>query len=117
MEYLKILKNPVIFDDVYELLIIAPEEFSSNIQPLITHKNNIGVPTILVTTEDIYADASYNGRDEAEDIKLFIKDTIDPDGLNWGVKYVLLVGGRKGQTLEWHLLCRHLEIRWRKFCF
>jgi hypothetical protein len=96
-------ENPVNFDDVYELLIIGPEEFTSNVQPLVTHKNSINVPTIFVTCEDIFADSKYNGRDDAEDIKLFIKDTIDTEGLNWGVKYVLLVGGRVGQSLDWYV--------------
>jgi len=60
--------------ETYDMLIIAPEKFSAKLQPLIDHKNSIGVRTILDTTENIYA--TYNGRDDPEDIKLRIK-------LNW----------------------------------
>lgn len=78
--------NPMVFDDVYDLVIISPSEFSGELQPLLTHKNNFGVETIIKTTEDIYAE--YEGFDEAEEIKYFIKDTIE----NWGADYILLVG-------------------------
>jgi len=71
----------------YDMIIIAPNTFSSNIQPLIDHKNTHGVNTILKTTEDIYSE--YPGVDKPEQIKYFIKDAIE----EWGVKYVLLVGG------------------------
>ena len=79
-------KNPVIFNDEYDLVIITPSKFSQELQPLIDHKINYGVETVLKTTEDIYDE--YNGFDEAEKIKLFIKDAIE----DWGVKYVLLFG-------------------------
>ena len=75
--------------DTYELLIIAPSKFSDELQPLVEHKNSIGIATILKTTEEIYAE--YSGRDEPEKIKYFIKDAIE----QWGIKYVLLVGGLK----------------------
>ena len=77
---------PISFTDKYDLVIVAPSRFSSALQPLINHKNNNGVQTILKTTEDIYIE--YNGRDEAEQIKYFIKDAIE----KWNIKYVLLVG-------------------------
>ncbi len=79
------------FPNAYKLVIISPPEFSDALQPLVEHKNSIGVPTILKTTEEIYAD--YNGRDEAEKIKYFIKDAIE----QWGIEYVLLVGGLKSK--------------------
>ena len=74
------------FSDTYDLIIITPSKFSDALQPLVDHKNNMGVKTILKTTEDIYQE--YNGRDKPEQIKYFIKDAIE----QWGVKYVLLVG-------------------------
>jgi hypothetical protein len=52
------------------------------------------------TVQSIYP--AYNGRDEAEDIKLRIKDAIE----DWGIKYVLIAGGRKGQTLDWYVPSR-----------
>jgi hypothetical protein len=83
--------------DQYDLLIITDESFISDLQPLVDHKNSIGVNTIMESVQDIYS--SYNGLDEQEDIKLRIKDAIE----EWGVKYVLLAGGRKGQTLNWYI--------------
>jgi len=77
------------FSDAYKLLIIAPSVFADDLEPLVEHKNSIGIPTILTTTEEIYAE--YNGRDEPEKIKYAIKDAIE----QWGVEYVLLVGGLK----------------------
>ena len=78
--------NPTVFEDVYDLVIIAPSEYSDELQPLIEHKNNHDIETVLKTTEDIYN--GYVGYDDAEKIKYFIKDAIE----DWGVKYVLLVG-------------------------
>jgi hypothetical protein len=69
------------------LLVIAPSEFSNALQPLINHKNQHGIATILQTTEDIVA--TYQGRDPAEKIKYAIKDAVETKG----VTYVLLVGG------------------------
>jgi len=77
--------------NAYKLLIIAPPEFKDALQPLVEHKNEIGIPTILKTTDEIYA--SYNGRDEPEKIKYAIKDAIE----EYGIKYVLLVGGLKSK--------------------
>jgi len=79
-------KNPVVFGDDYDYLIIAPAEFSSALQPLIDHKNNLDPPvrTILTTLEEIPS----VGVDEQESIKYYIKDAIE----TWGITYVLLVG-------------------------
>ena len=78
---------PVSFPDVYDMVIIAPGMYSTQLQPLLAHKNSRGVQTVLKTTEEIYGE--YLGRDEPEKIKYFIRDAIE----NWGVKFVLLVGG------------------------
>jgi len=88
---------PLFNANSYDMLIITDEKFVSQLQPLVDHKNNIGISTILDTTQNIYP--NYDGRDDAEDIKLCIKDAIE----NWGIKYVLLAGGRKGQTYEWYV--------------
>ncbi len=74
-------------NDEYDLVIISPNIFSTDLQPLIEHKNSRNVKTILMTTEEIYD--SYPGRDKPEQIKYFIKDALD----TWNIKYVLLVGG------------------------
>ena len=73
-------------DDVYDMVIIAPSEFSDELQPLIDHKNSHEVETTFKSTEEIYNE--YDAFDEAEEIKYFIKDAIE----DWGIDYVLLVG-------------------------
>jgi len=88
---------PLFTSDAYDLLIITDSKFTSNLQPLVDHKEAMGVRTIMETVDNIYA--NYDGRDEPEDIKLFIKDAIE----DWGIKYVLLAGGRKGQTFDWYI--------------
>jgi len=79
--------TPTVFTDEYDLVIIAPEQFTAELQPLVDHKNGVGVDTFLKTTEDIYN--QYDGVDKPEQIKYFIKDAFD----NFGIRYVLLVGG------------------------
>jgi hypothetical protein len=75
--------------DAYDLVIIAPKKFEKNIQPLIDSKNQHGMNTIFKSVEDILAD--YQGHDEPEQVKYFIKYAFD----TWGIKYVLLFGGLK----------------------
>ncbi|MCK5031650.1 MAG: peptidase C25, partial [Thermoplasmatales archaeon] len=86
--------------ETYDMLIITPDKFSAKLQPLVDHKNSIGVSTILDTTENIYS--TYNGRDDPEDIKLRIKDAIE----ELDIQYVLLAGGRVEQTFDWHVPSR-----------
>ena len=93
-----------IFNDAYDLVIIAPTKFSDSLLPLVEHKENHGIKTKLVTTEEIYA--NYNGRDDAEKIKYFIKDAKE----QWGIKYVLLVGGMKGQRFKWYVPVRYSHL-------
>jgi hypothetical protein len=78
----------------YQLVIIAPKEFTKALQPLITFKTSKGMTTILVTPDDACKGTYFpaEGRDCAEKMKHFIKDAFD----QWGTTYVLLVGGRKG---------------------
>ena len=76
----------MVFGDEYDLIIISPSRFSNVLQPLIDHKNSYNVRTLLKTTEEILG--VYEGRDEPEQIKYFIKDAIE----TWNAKYVLLVG-------------------------
>jgi len=87
----KELEQPVAFDDEYALIILAPSEFSDELAPLVTHKNNRGIPTIFVSLTDIYNGVHFpvEGRDNQEKIKYFIKNSIE----NWGTSFVMLVGG------------------------
>ena len=82
-------KKPIVSNDEYDLVIICPEEWREAIQPLVEHKENHGIRTYVETVENIYA--TYEGRDGAEKVKYFIKDMIE----QYGIKYVLLIGGKK----------------------
>jgi len=53
----------------------------------------MGIRTVLVDTDEVYNQMFWQGRDDAEKIKYFIKAAIE----KWGIDYVLLVGGRKNQ--------------------
>jgi len=86
----------------YDLLIIAPEKFSSEIDPFVQHKLDNNVDTNFVTLEEIYADYT-TGRDDPENIKLFIKDEFDENDIS----YVLLIGGHIGQRRQWYVPVRN----------
>ncbi len=75
--------------DTYDLVIISPSMFSAELERLVDHKNAYDMQTFLKTTEEIYAE--YDGVDQPEKIKYFIKNAIE----TWNVTYVLLVGGLK----------------------
>ncbi len=96
----------VTFPDEYDMVIISPSAFSESIQPLITHKNSIGLTTFLKTTEEIYKE--YPGIDKPEQIKYFIKDAIE----TFGIQYVLLIGGRNGAVFEgkWLVPVRYSNV-------
>jgi len=87
-----------------DLLIISPSEFTKLLTPLAEHKNNIGVKTKIVSLDEVYDQS--NGRDNQEKIKYYIKSAVE----NWGTKYVLLVGGIKGQTSKWNLPVRYSHV-------
>jgi len=70
----------------YDMIIIAPTEYSSQLQTLIDHKNIFGLNTTFISVEEIYQ--NYQGRDEAEQIKYFIKSA----NKNYSISYILLVG-------------------------
>jgi len=90
----------------YKLLIITPSEFIDELYPLVGHKNNIGMPTRLVTLCEVYDQMYWHGRDKAEKIKYYIKTAME----EWGIEYVLLVGGMKGQLPFWYLPVRYVHI-------
>jgi hypothetical protein len=105
-------------ESTYDLVIITPEKFSSEMQRLADHKNSFGVQTTLKTTEDIYEE--FIGRDKPEQIKLFIQDALE----TWGVSYILLVGGLKSNIIakaqddvnqgskSWYLPIRYSNFQW-----
>lgn len=106
---INILRTPVQEtreDSTYRLLILAPSRFADELQPLVCHKEKMGMTTRLVTLCEIYDQMYWQGRDEAEKIKYFIKNAIE----NWGIEYVLFVGGKKGQLPFWHLPVRYVNM-------
>jgi len=86
MGLVAVKKNYVNESNDFDLVIIAPSEFSDSLSSLVDHKNNINVKTNLVFTESIYN--FFDGRDKAEQIKYFIKYAIE----EWNISYILLVG-------------------------
>ncbi|KYK33882.1 MAG: hypothetical protein AYK22_05950 [Thermoplasmatales archaeon SG8-52-3] len=90
VNYEQVFEPPVI-DQPYTFVILTPNDYISQISALVTHKNSIGVPTKLVTLNEIYAGTHFpvQGRDDQEKIKYFIKNAIE----SWATSYVMLVGG------------------------
>ncbi|MEM2583544.1 MAG: C25 family cysteine peptidase [Candidatus Thermoplasmatota archaeon] len=78
-------------NDIYDFLIIAHKNFVEELQPLVEHKESYGIRTKMVTMDEIYSGVYFEskGRDDAEKVKYFIKNAIE----EWGIKYVMLVGG------------------------
>lgn len=72
--------------DIIDLLIITPSKFTDALAPLVYHKNSIQTTTIMKTLDEIYD--SSPGRDHAEQIKYYIKQAKEAQGIS----YVLLVG-------------------------
>ena len=96
--------NPLLENkDEYDLLILTVSDFKKPLQPLVNHKEKMGTKTKLVTLNEIQ---DTNGRDTQEKIKYYIKEAIE----NWGIEYVLLVGGIKGQTTKWNLPTRYSHV-------
>ena len=108
ISYKKPLKNTFFgTNDAYDFLIICPRYFARLVKPLVRHKEKHGINTYLATLKEIYSYENIQpGRDKPEKIKLFIKDAIE----NWGIKYVLLVGGKISQTKRWHLPVRYIHL-------
>ena len=103
-------EDPIPALDTYDLLVIAPSEFISDLQPLADHKEGHGLKTFIVSLNEIYSGTHFpvQGRDDAEQIKYFIKDALE----NWGIEYVLIVGGRHGGLLaeQWWAPVRYSHL-------
>lgn len=90
--------------DQYDMVIITPKRFESAVSSLKEHKDEMGLHTMVKTTESIYKD--YTGRDEPEKIKYFIKAAIE----TYDIKYVLLVGGKQRQSSRWYVPARYSNL-------
>ncbi len=98
-------KKSLTSSDEYKVVIISPQRFARKLQRLVEHKIAIGMPTKLVTTQEIYK--NFEGRDQAEKIKYFIKSAIE----EWNTSYVLLFGGMKGQRFwTWYVPIRYSNL-------
>ncbi|MEA2054499.1 MAG: C25 family cysteine peptidase, partial [Candidatus Thermoplasmatota archaeon] len=106
-------EKPLLDNDAYDLLIVSPSEFSNALQPLVEHKESYGVKTMLVSLDEIYNGNYFTvqGRDGAEKIKYFIKDSIE----EWGIKYVMLVGDIEKMPIRyiWFIYRNGIKFYWR----
>jgi len=95
--------------NAYDLLIITPEKFSRAFERLAKFKEEHGIKTIVATLESIYK--STQGRDDAEKIKYYIKDSVE----NYGIKYVLLGGSIYKLPIRY--VTYYEEYRWKCYSF
>lgn len=75
----KLPETPMPVTSTYQLIIIAPNAFASDLKKLVDDKIAKGITTKLMTLEQIYTNYT-TGYDEPENIKLFIKDAVH----DWG---------------------------------
>ena len=87
------LKNQYFKNETYNLIIITSSYYLSDVARLRDHKTSTGIASRVVTIEDIYDGVIFplKGRDQAEQIKYFLKNALD----SWGISYVLLFGSTK----------------------
>jgi hypothetical protein len=91
IQYTEPEQTLISFDEEYDLLILTPEKYITQLQPLISHKNSRGISTKIVTLDQISSGTYFpkQGRDTIEEIKYFIKTAIE----NWNITNVLIIGG------------------------
>ena len=103
-------QQKMLYGDEFDLIIIAPSWFQKSLEPLVEHKNNHDIKTIMITLRDIYKSKYFDvtGRDDAERVKYFIKSALE----EWNIKYVLLAGGRKGGIFQpkWWVPARYSHV-------
>ncbi|MBI4722236.1 MAG: T9SS type A sorting domain-containing protein [Candidatus Stahlbacteria bacterium] len=75
----------------WEYVVITEPAFVSAFQPLVDWKTQKGVPSIIVTTDSIFANCS--GSDNAEKVRNFIVDGFNNHGTIW-----VLLGGDPSET-------------------
>jgi hypothetical protein len=97
--------------DEHDLLVVCPRAWEASLERLEEHKESHGIATQVVCMECIKAGEYFpaEGRDDAETLKYFIKNAVE----EWGIEYVLLVGGRiPGIQERWHLPVRYVHVYW-----
>ena len=102
--------------DEFDMVIITANRFVNDLDSFVDHKNSVGVRTFVKSVEDIYDE--YDGVDKPEQIKYFIKDAIEQQGIS----YVLLMGGMKSTIFgiarddenqgsrSWHVPVRYTNL-------
>jgi hypothetical protein len=94
-------------DDPIELLIITPAEFQPVLVPLVAHKNATGIPTDLLTLEEIYGRPAHFG-DEAQRVKQAIALEASAGLLS----YVMLVGDVDRFPVRWVASMRGADVEY-----
>ena len=89
-------------NDNFDFLIITPSIFLNELQPLKEHKEQHDIITKIVTLDDIYNSVFFpvEGRDDAEQIKYFIKNAIE----NWNTNYIMFVGGKENMPVRYSVI-------------
>lgn len=82
--------GPPLGNPSYDMVIITPTSFYTQLSNLTIHKDNHGIMTKLVNLTDVYSGTYFpvQGSDNPERIKYFIKNATE----DWGITYVLLGG-------------------------
>jgi len=79
------------------LLIIAPDDFIEELQPLKKLKDVTGRPTLLMSLTEIYNNANCNGADTAEEVKKCIAYFEEHEN----VRYVIIAGDVDKFPVRW----------------
>lgn len=79
--------KPSAYGSVPDYIIITNNALKSNFEPFATYKTQKGIPTLLVTVEQIYQ--NYPGCDNPEKIRNYLKATHQ----FWGAGLFVLLGG------------------------
>ena len=87
--------------DNFDMLIISPSEFEQDLQSFVNHKESVGINCIIATIDEIINhESTILGRDDAEKMKYYISFAME----EYSISYVLLIGGKIGQSKNWYLL-------------
>ncbi|MCK9423841.1 MAG: C25 family cysteine peptidase [Bacteroidales bacterium] len=92
--------------DIPDLVIITSEEYRQNFETFAQWKTKMGVPALVVTTEEI--NQKYVGVDQAERIFYYLKDVYN----FWGSTYIVLGGDIDIIPARYAYYCDDLQ-EWR----
>lgn len=83
-------EQTTVANEQYDFVIITEDQYIDTLDSFVAHKNNREITTKVVSLSDIYSGTYFpaNGIDDAEEVKYFIKNTIE----NWDTSNIMLVG-------------------------